>query len=120
MGGLIVGIIGDLMVAAAPGTAVFLLGRAIVGVGMDALFAGAFAMIPEIVGKRNVAKLIGQWTGLPYAPMVVLAIIGSVLVGVNWRLAYLLVPAVCLICLFLVSKALPTPTRPMSYPLQRQ
>jgi len=111
MGGLILEIIGNLIVSAAPTTTVLLLGRAIAGVGMGALFAGAFSMVPEIAGKKKVATIIGQWTGMLYLFLILFTVFGSVLIGINWRYGFFLVPAICAIMLFVVPFTLPETSR---------
>lgn len=107
MYGLVLEIVGNLIVAASPGLFTLLLGRAIAGVGMGALFAGAFSMVPEISGKRSIASVIGQWTGMLYIFTIVFSAVGSVLIGISWRAGFLLIPIMCLIMLFVVPRALP-------------
>lgn len=107
MYGLILEIVGNLIVAASPGLYTLLLGRIIAGFGMGALFAGAFSMVPEIAGKKSIASIIGQWTGMLYIFTIVFSILGSILIGISWRAGFLLIPILCLIMLFVVPKTLP-------------
>lgn len=107
MMGLIVGIAGSLVSALSISTGMFLLGRAVTGIGMGALFGGSFSMVPEIAGKKSVATVIGQWTGLLYIFTVVISLVGAVFVGINWRSAYLLILALCVAGLILVPISLP-------------
>ena len=112
MYGLVLEIVGNLIVAVAPALGVLLLGRAIAGVGMGALFAGAFSMVPVIAGKKSIASVIGQWTGFLYIFTILFSILGSGLIAIGWRAAFLLIPILCLIMLFVVPKTLPeTPPR---------
>lgn len=105
--GLGLEIVGNLIVAASPELFTLLLGRAIAGFGMGALFAGAFSMVPEIAGKRSIASVIGQWTGMLYIFTIVFSVLGSVLIGMSWRLGFTLIPILCAIMLFVVPRTLP-------------
>lgn len=107
MYGLILEIVGNLIVAGSPGLITLLIGRAIAGFGMGALFAGAFSMVPEIAGKRSIASVIGQWTGMLYIFTIVFSVLGSVLIGISWRLGFTLIPMLCLIMMFVVPRTLP-------------
>ena len=110
--GLVLEALGNLIVAVSPSLAVLLLGRVVAGVGMGALFAGAFSMVPAIAGKRTIAAVIGQWTGLLYIFTIIFSIIGSALIGISWRAGFILIPVVCLIMMLVVPKTLPeTPRR---------
>lgn len=107
MYGLVLEIIGNVIVAASPELFTLLLGRVIAGFGMGALFAGAFSMVPEIAGKKSIASIIGQWTGMLYIFTILFSIIGAALIGINWRIGFLMIPALCLIMLLVVPKTLP-------------
>ncbi len=110
--GLCFEIVGNLIVAFTPDFTILLVGRVIAGIGMGALFAGAFSMVPEIAGKKGVAKVIGQWTGMLYVLLIIFSIVGSILIGINWRFGFFLVPAICVVMLFVVPATLPeTPRR---------
>jgi len=109
--GLVLEMVGNIVVAISPDFTVLIIGRIIAGVGMGALFAGAFSMVPEIAGKKGIPKVIGQWTGMLYVLLIVFSVIGSVLIGINWRLGFVLVPAICLVMLFVVPAALPETSR---------
>lgn len=111
MYGLCLEILGNLIVAISPGLATLLLGRAIAGVGMGALFAGAFSMVPEIAGKRSIASIIGQWTGMLYIFTIIFSAVGSVMIGISWRVGFLLIPILCAIMLLVVPKTLPETQR---------
>lgn len=112
MGGLVLEIIGNLIVSVSPNLELLLLGRVIAGVGMGALFAGAFSMVPAIAGKKSISSIIGQWTGMLYLLLIVFSVVGSVLIGIDWRVAFYLVPAISLLMLIVVPFTLPeTPKR---------
>ncbi len=107
MYGLVLEIVGNLIVAASPELFTLLLGRAIAGIGMGALFAGAFSMVPVIAGKRSIVSIIGQWTGMLYIFTIVFSVLGSILIGISWRAGFFLIPFMCLIMLFVVPRTLP-------------
>lgn len=105
--GLVLGIVGDLTVAFAHGATVFMLGRIIAGVGMGALFAGAFSMVPHIAGTKSMSSVIGKWTGMVYLIVIVLTVVGSQLIQANWRYGFFLIPLMCLLMIPAVRFTLP-------------
>lgn len=109
--GLVLGILGDLSAAFSPNLTIYMLGRAIAGIGMGAIFMGAFSMVPEIAGKKSVPAVIGQWTGMLYVLLITFSVIGALLVGINWRYAFYLVPALCALMIPVVLKTLPETTQ---------
>ena len=62
--GLLVAIIGDLIVFLAPDTAFYLLGRAIAGVGLGAVYGAAFAYIRAAAKPGKLAAAMGLFTAV--------------------------------------------------------
>lgn len=104
---LVISIAGDAIAALAPSSAVFLLGRALAGVGLGAVFCAAFAYVSVVCKPAEIAKGIGRAYGVAGVTMIALNMLGGQLATANWRLAFLLIPAASLICLLFVPKVLP-------------
>ncbi len=99
--------VGGLVAAAAPTTGVFLAARALTGIGLGGLFACSFGLVRLLATEDTLGKIIGRWIALTWVFIIALNLVGGVLVGVNWRLAFLLGPAACLVALALYPKTLP-------------
>lgn len=105
---LVVTIVGDLVVLMAPNTGMFLMGRVLAGIGCGAIFGAAFAYVKVFAkGKGGLPAALGVFMAVSGVGAVVLSFLGGVLAGVDWRVAYVLIPAVSLISLLLVGFVLP-------------
>lgn len=99
----------DLVVALAPDVYVYLIGRALAGVGLGAVFGAAFAYVKTFAsGKGGLPAALGLFTAASSLFTLVITFLGSSLVGVDWRLAYVVVPALSLVSIALVLALLPT------------
>src|SRR5664280_1381389 len=92
---LIVGAIGNLAVVAAPSPVFYMLGMAITGIGLGAVYCAAFGYMDAVVPKERMAGTV------------VLTVIGGNLASAHWRMAFLLIPAVCMVCLVVTPVLLP-------------
>ena len=104
---LIVGAIGNLAVVAAPSPVFYMLGMAITGVGLGAVYCAAFGYMDAVVPKERMAGAMGVFTAVVMAGTVVLTFIGGNLASAHWRMAFLLIPAVCMVCLVVTPVLLP-------------
>ena len=93
-GALLVAIAGDVLVALAPSSGVFLLGRAVSGIGLGAVFAAAFAYLRVVTTPPTLARAVGIFSAVGSVTMIVLSYLGGILATGNWRVAFLLVPVV--------------------------
>ena len=112
---LILSAIGDLLVALAPGTTEYLLGRAIAGIGLGAVFGASFAYIKVFAtGKGGLPAALGIFGASSGLFTLLITFAGSSLVGVDWRLSFVVIPILCtlsaLIALALLPKDGPRPT----------
>jgi MFS family permease len=107
MGSLLLAIAGDGIALAAPSAALFLLGRALVGMGVGAVLALTFASVRFVSSPEQLGKALGVWNLLIIAGFIGGSLIGGVLADSSWRLALGLVPLIALLCLPLVPLLLP-------------
>ena len=89
---------GDLLVMVAPDTAVFLLGRVIAGIGLGAVYGASFAFLKDFAtGKGGLSAAMGTFMASGGAAAVVIVFAGSSLAGIDWRLAYVVIPVLCVL-----------------------
>lgn len=106
-GALVLSIVGDVMVAAAPVAPVHLLDRSLAGVGLGAVFAAAFAYLRAVVPRPELAKANGTFAAIMSAAMIAMAVLGGALASSSWRLAFLVVPAASALALCAMFAVLP-------------
>jgi MFS family permease len=109
---LIISMIGDLIVFLAPTTAVYMTGRVIAGIGLGAVYGASFAYIRAVAGPGKVAGAMGVFAATGGATILLFTFAGGALVGIDWRLGFIMISALCLISLPLVLKILP-PQKPV-------
>jgi MFS family permease len=87
-------IAGDLLATVAPGTALFVLGRAVAGVGLGGVFGCAFALVPRVAPGALTSGALGIWNAAIMPMALLMQLLGSLLAEADWRLAYLTMPIV--------------------------
>ncbi len=98
---------GQVMTALGPDPAVFLAGRIITGVALGAVFSSAYAMIQHIVAPEDRAPAIALFSVVAIIfPLLVVVASGPV-AGLNWRLAYGILPLVAVVVFPLIVRLLP-------------
>ena len=108
---LLILIAGDALAAAAPGTALFVLGRAVAGVGLGGVFGCSFALVPSVAPGALTAGALGIWNATMMPMALLLQLFGSVLIDLDWRFAYLTMPLVAVPLLVLSRAKLPETKR---------
>lgn len=99
---------GDVLVALASNTTVYLLGRALAGIGLGAVFGASFAYIKVFAtGKGGLPAALGTFGASSGLFTLVVTFIGSSLVGVDWRLSFVVIPALCAVSVVLALALLP-------------
>lgn len=111
MGALIVGGAGTIVVSASFAVWMYMLGMAIVGAGLGAVYGSSFAYLKAVVPANKLAGAMGVFTAVIMVSSLVLTFVGGSLTAVNWRVAFLIFPVVNLIGLVLVPIILPKQPR---------
>jgi MFS family permease len=104
---LVVGVVGNLVIASAPAATFYLLGQALTGIGLGAVFGAAFAYVRVIADPRKLAAAIGLFTAAMMLSTLILTFAGGALASADWRLAFVLIPAVGALCVVLTPVILP-------------
>jgi MFS family permease len=107
MASLLLSIAGDGIALAAPNAGLFLVGRALVGIGVGAVLALTFASVRFVSKPEQLGKALGVWNLLIIAGFIGGSLLGGVLADSSWRLALGLVPVIALLCLPLIPVLLP-------------
>jgi MFS family permease len=107
MASLLLSIAGDAIALSAPSAELFLLGRALVGIGVGAVLALTFASVRFVSRPEQLGQALGVWNLLIIAGFIGGSLLGGVLADSSWRLALGLVPVIALLCLPLVPVLLP-------------
>lgn len=108
---LLVGIAGGLVCAVAPAPAVYMLGQAVLGVAMGAVYGAAFAYVRAVAQPGKLPQAVGVFGAFASLGTVLLTFLGQTLVGVNWRLAMLVSAVASALVFFLVPIVLPKQPR---------
>jgi len=108
---LVVGAVGNLVVMASPSSTVYMLGMAITGIGLGAVYSCAFASMKAVVPADRMAGAVGIFTASLMFSTLVMTFIGGSLTSSNWRYGFILLPAVSMLCLVLTPMVVPTQVR---------
>lgn len=111
MAALVTSAIGLLIVALSPVGVVYMLGQAVIGVGLGATYGAAFAYVRHVSAPGKLPQALGSFGAVSGALTVVLVFMSSALVGVNWRLAFVVYGVVVVVSLLLTPFMLPTQPR---------
>jgi MFS family permease len=104
--GLLTAIVGGLVTAIAPTTAIFMLGRGITGIGIAASFGLSFALLREVL-PNQIPKAVAFWLAGQTAAALVLGVAAGWMAGFGWRFGYLTMPIVALVAFLMCLRGLP-------------
>ena len=107
MGALLLSIAGDGLAMAAPHAGLFLLGRALAGIGVGGVLVLSLAAVRCVSHPSQLGKALGVWNLLILAAFIAGSLLGGLLANSSWRLALGLVPLIALLCLPLLPSLLP-------------
>lgn len=106
LAGLLIAIVGGVITAIAPTTAIFILGRAVTGIGIAASFGLSFALLREVL-PNQIPKAVAFWLAGQTAAALVLGVVAGWMAGFGWRYGYLAVPIVAVIAFLMCMRGLP-------------
>lgn len=91
---MVLAIIGDLLVAVSADPLMFILGRAVTGVALGALYGSAFAYVKHFGenSKGGISAALGTFSASIGLFTLLITFIGSSLVGIGWREAFVVIP----------------------------
>lgn len=107
---LLTSIAGDLVAALAFDPLSYMIGRALAGVGLGAVFGASFAYVRAVVPASRVPAAMGMFGAAGMVGTIAASFSGGALASVDWRLAFLVVPLTC--AALIVATALMLPKQP--------
>ena len=109
--GLLLGALGSVICAIAPATFIYVLGQAVLGVGLGAVYGASFAYVRAVAQPGKLPQAIGVFGASVGITTVLLTLAGQSLVGVSWRIAILVSGAASVLMFFVVPLVLPKQPR---------
>ena len=107
MASLLLSAIGMAVIALAPVGVVYMAGQAIIGVGLGATYGAAFAYVRAVSAPGKLPQSLGTFGAVSGVITVSLVFMSSALVGVDWRLAFVVYGIVVVVALLLTPFMLP-------------
>jgi MFS family permease len=104
---LLVGAAGSAISALAPVSGIYFIGQALTGVGLGAVYGASFAYIRAVAQPGKLPAALGVFGATIGIASLIVMFIGSFLVGVNWRLAFLVTAVLSVAAFLLVPLVLP-------------
>jgi MFS family permease len=111
MAALVVSAAGMAIVAISPIALMYMLGQAVIGVGLGAVYGAAFAYVRAVSAPGKLPQALGTFGAVSGAMTVSLVFLCSALVGIDWRLAFGAYAAVIVIMFLLTPSMLPKQPR---------
>ncbi|PWJ25033.1 putative MFS family arabinose efflux permease [Branchiibius hedensis] len=108
LGALLLAALGDAVAAAAMNPAMFLIGRAIAGIALGAVFGSSFAYLRTVTPEGKLGAAMGVFSGAGGVVPVLSGYVGGYLIAVNWRLAFLIIPVLSVLAFVAALVFLPT------------
>lgn len=122
MASLILGVIGNLTVAASPVPIVYLLGQALTGIALGGIYGAAYAYIRVIAEPGRLAGAVGLFSAVNMVTTLAVTFLGGTVSSIDWRLTFLIIPLLSVIALLLTPMILPLQGKmkhpPTDYPGQ--
>lgn len=104
---LLVSVAGNVISGLAPVSVIYLLGQAITGVGLGAVYGAAFGFIHAVAKPGKLAAALGIFGAVIGLSTMIFTFIGGALVGVNWRFGFLVLAVLSALAFFVVPVTLP-------------
>ncbi|MFM7147342.1 MAG: MFS transporter, partial [Actinomycetales bacterium] len=104
---LLVSVAGNAISGLAPVSMIYLLGQAITGVGLGAVYGAAFGFIHAVAKPGKLAAALGMFGAVVGLATMIFTFIGGALVGANWRFGFLALAVFGALFFFVVPTTLP-------------
>lgn len=98
---------GQLLTAAAQDSFMYLGGRVITGIALGMVFGCAYGMLKNVSSQKSLGPAMAMFNVTNGIIPVVAMVIGGVLVGIDWRLAYFILPFVSVLAFIAIPFVLP-------------
>lgn len=107
MFGLMLGILADIATALSATPWMYVIARCVVGVSIGIVYTASFATLRAVASSGGLGNALGIFGAVAGLTMLTESFIGGSLASVQWRVAFLVIPAVYVVALVLVPRVLP-------------
>ena len=104
---LLVGSAGQIITALSPDETVYLVGRIVTGMALGIVFGASYGMLRNVSAVKSLGPAMATFNVLNGVVPVISLVAGGVIISTNWRLAYLMLPIVAVVCFILIPLILP-------------
>jgi MFS family permease len=108
---ILVAAAGQLITAAGSDPGIYMLGRVIAGIALGVTFGAAYGMLKEVSAPKSLGPAMATFNIVNGVVPVLAMIATGILVAVNWRLAYLILPVISILCFPFIARTLPNVAR---------
>jgi MFS family permease len=98
---------GQIFTAFSQNAGMYLTGRVITGIALGMVFGGAYGMLKNVSSQKSLGPAMAMFNVTNGIIPVIAMVIGGILVGADWRLAYFVLPVVSVIAFILIPFILP-------------
>ena len=104
---LLVSAAGQVLTALSLNAGMYLTGRVITGIALGMVFGGAYGMLKNVSATKSLGPAMALFNVTNGIIPVVAMVLGGVLVGMDWRYAYYILPVVSVLAFVLIPFILP-------------
>lgn len=104
---VLVSALGELLTAASTNSAMYLGGRVITGIALGMVFGGAYGMLKNVSSQKSLGPAMALFNITNGVIPVIAMVLGGVLIGIDWRLAYFILPVVSVLTFIMIPFILP-------------
>lgn len=108
---LLISAVGNAISGLAPVSSVYFLGQALTGIGLGAVYGSAFGYVHSVAKPGKLAAALGVFGAVGGLATMIVTFSAAALVGVDWRLGFLLLAVLGVLGFFAVPLALPVISR---------
>lgn len=102
---------GEVITAISPDTTTYLIGRVVSGVALGVVWGASYGMLRNVSSPKSLGPAMATFSVMNGIVPVIAMVVTGVLVGIDWRLAYLFLPAFSLIIVWFIPGMLPRVAR---------
>ena len=113
----VLGGVAGLAIVLIPSGTVYLLGNVLAGVAYGVMLTATYACVKVVAPVGSLGRALGLWGMYSIVFAAVASLAGGMLAGVDWRLLFLVVPAMCVPSALLTPRLLPRMPRTGSGPV---
>lgn len=107
MASLLLAALGQILTAVSFDSPLYLLGRVITGIALGVTFGASYGMLKEVAATKSLGPAMALFSVMNGIVPVIAMIVTGVVVASNWRIAYVILPIISIICFPFIPRILP-------------